>query len=109
MPHIRLRGMSSENVKRLSESLADELAPILETTKDNFTIELIQTQFFERGTAISGYPFCEVLWFERSEAHRQKCADWLTAMIKKITNAPDVAVVFCPIEKSNYFENGKHF
>lgn len=109
MPHIRLRGMTAEQVQRLSENLADELAPILETTRDNFTIELVQTQFFEGGQPHGGYPFCEVLWFERSAAHRQRCAEWLTNTIRQITKATDIAVVFSPIEKTNYFENGKHF
>lgn len=109
MPHIRLRGLSAENVQKLSQTLAAELAPILETTIDNFTLELVATQFFERGHAHPGYPFCEVWWFERSEPHRQRCAEWLTQEIRKITNASDVAVVFFPIEKSNYFENGAQF
>lgn len=109
MPHIRLRGMSSENVERLSQNLASQLAPILETTIDNFTIELVQTQFFENGRTHAAYPLCEVFWFERSELHKQRCADWLTNEIRKITKATDIAVIFCPIEKSNYFENGQHF
>jgi len=109
MPHIRLRGVSADHVQRLSQSLATNLAPILETKVDNFTIELVQTHFFSQGHSDPGYPFCEVLWFERSEGHRQRCAEWLTNEIKQITKALDVAVVFFPIEKSNYFENAKHF
>jgi hypothetical protein len=109
MPHIRLRGMSTEQAGELSQSLPASLAPILETTVDNFTVELVQTQFFQQGSANSGYPFCEVLWFERSADHRQRCADWLTAEIRRLTAASDVAVVFFPIERSDYFENGKHF
>ena len=101
--------MLSEQVQRLSQTLPAGLAPLAETTVDNFTVELVQTQFFVNGHSSAGYPFCEVFWFERSDEHRKRCAEWLTKEIKDITNASDVAVVFFPITKSNYFENGAHF
>ena len=96
--------MKPEHVEELSRTLPASLAPVLETSEDNFTIELVQTQFFG-----ASYPFCEVLWFDRSAEHRQRCANWLTTEIRRITKAADIAVVFFPLEKSNYFENGKHF
>jgi hypothetical protein len=109
MPHIRLRGMTAEQVQHLSQNLATSLAPLAETSVDNFTIELVHTQFFANGQPISGYPFCEVFWFARSNEHRVRCAEWLTKEIKTLTQASDVAVVFSPIEKSDYFENETQF
>jgi phenylpyruvate tautomerase PptA (4-oxalocrotonate tautomerase family) len=109
MPHIRVRGMRREQVQEFSLGLAQELAPILSTSPDNFTIEWIGSEFFENGKPSPGYPFIEVLWFARSDAVKTKCAEAITARTKKIAPDNDIAVVFQAIEKSDYFENGQSF
>lgn len=108
MPHIRFRALQSEHVSTLSKNLVKELASIIKTSEDNFTFELVQTQFFIQGQATSGYPFVEVLWFERTPEIQQQVANLITENIKKLIDT-DVAVVFQPLLQKNYFENGQHF
>lgn len=108
MPHIRFRSVQADTVKKISEQ-ATELARLIQTSADNFTFELISTQFFEAGKDVRSYPFVEVLWFPRSQELKQKTAEFLTELIKKAEGPEDVCVVFMEINKENYFENGKSF
>ena len=112
MPHIRVRGASLEHVAKLSENLGAEMGPLVGTSPDNFTVECVKTHFFSNGVGDAGYPFIEVLWFDRPHEIKQRCAEYLTAKLKSIVGgptAPDVAVIFQPLEKSNYFENSRSF
>jgi len=109
MPHLRLRGLQPALVQKLSETLADELATILETAPDNFTVEYVPSQFFAKGLPHEGYPFVEVLWFERAQAVKKKVAERITDCVRSLSKAPDVAVVFRNLPRDSYFENGKHF
>lgn len=108
MPHLRFRSVHTDTVRIISAQ-AQELARVVQTSADNFTFELISTQFFEAGTDIRSYPFVEVLWFPRTQELKQKTADFLTEQIKKAEGAVDVCVVFTEIQKDDYFENGKSF
>ena len=109
MPHIRIRGVKNEVVQKFSDGMNDELAKVMQTSPDNFTVEAIQTQFFNRGQADAGYPFVEVFWFERTPEIKEQAARYITDRLRAITGAPDIAVVFREIEKTDYFENGSHF
>lgn len=109
MPHIRVRGMTAPQVQELSAQLADELAVIINTTVDNFTFEQIASSFFANGRPDGGYPFIEVLWFERPTDVRQKTADHLTARVKRIVPNADVVVTFQTLDRGCYFENGRPF
>lgn len=109
MPHIRLRSVDAKQVQALSQSLPKLLAQAMETTPDNFTFELIGTQYFQEGKAFASYPFVEVLWFARNKAVRELSAKIITDQVKALSGAQDIAVIFIPIEKHDYFENGKSF
>jgi phenylpyruvate tautomerase PptA (4-oxalocrotonate tautomerase family) len=108
MPHLRIRGMASTQVQALSENLEAELAVIIGTSIDNFTIELEPSLYFQNGNPLDGYPFIEIHWFARTAEVKQKVAAHITERVKRITIG-DVAVVFKSLEKSDYFENGTHF
>src|SRR5690606_25730468 len=101
MPHIRIRGVSEKTVQEFSQGLNEELARLIQTTPDNFTIELIASQYFEQGKAISSYPFIEVLWFERTQEIKGQVAKFMTEKMRALLGAVDVAVIFVPIEKTN--------
>lgn len=106
MPHLRVRGVSDQVVEKFSEGVNEELARLIQTTPDNFTIESIQTHYFG---ANAPYPFIEVYWFERTKEIKEQVAQFLTARMRSLVGETDIAVVFWPIEKTNYFENGVHF
>lgn len=108
MPHIRLRAVPVEVVKKVSQT-AGELAVAANTSVDNFTFELVNTQFFVEGAATDSYPFVEVLLFPRPVDVKQKMADIITHTIKANGAFEDVIVLFQELNKEFYFENGKHF
>lgn len=110
MPHLRMRGVNEIVVAKASVTLPEKLAPVLETSIDNFTFEKVDTSFFETGKKVPGYPFIEFLWFERGESTRQKVAEALMQFFREeIHTSLDVALVFVAIPKEHYFENGEHF
>ncbi|WP_413582064.1 DUF1904 domain-containing protein [Bdellovibrio sp. HCB288] len=109
MPHMRFRGMKAEQVANLSQTLPQQLAPAMETSEDNFSFELINTQYFTKGQSGGEYPFVEVLWFQRSQEVQDKSAMIITEKVKALFPQDDIAVIFIPLEKKNYYENGSHF
>ncbi len=109
MPHLRLRAVQPEHVELLSNTLPAALAPLMETSADNFSFELIGTQYFENGKASSSYPFIEVFWFARTQDVQDRSAIVITDMVKKLMPSLDVVVVFQEYKKSAYYENGSHF
>lgn len=109
MPHLRFRALEPGHVQALSQSLPKPLSQVMETTPDNFSFELISTQYFQDGQKITSYPFVEVLWFARSKEIQKASAKLITEQVKALTHAQDIAVIFIPLEKHDYFENGNSF
>lgn len=109
MPHVRIRALDQDQVAKLSSSLISDLAQITGSPADNFTLELVQTQFFQGGVSVTSFPFVEVLWFERPQAMQDACATMITQRLKEVSSAEDVVVVFTKLAKDSYYENGMHF
>ena len=109
MPHIRMRAVTTEQAAALSSTLAQDLAQIIQTPVDNFTFELVETQFFENGAPSKAYPFIEVLWFARSQNVQDASARLITDKVKALIPEDDVVVVFTILKASAYYENGNHF
>lgn len=109
MPHIRIRALPESVVQKLSLELPHDLAQILQTPIDNFTVELIATEFYKNGVRAQGDPMIEILWFDRGPEMKNKCANKITALVQKHCDAEYVSVIFIEIPKENYFENGEHF
>lgn len=109
MPHIRIRSLDESVVKKLSRELPRELSMIMQTPVDNFSVELIATQFFKDGVIIEGDPMIEVLWFERSEDVKNASAAKITELVRSHVSSEFISVVFLALPKQDYFENGQHF
>ena len=109
MPHVRFRAVKKEDVQKLSQTLPSALAPVMSTAPDNFTFELVQTQFFSAGAPTESYPFVEVLWFARSQQVQDESAGIITQQLKQISPYEDVIVVFQVLPSQAYYENGTHF
>lgn len=112
MPHIRIRALSESAIKELSIFLPKELAKILHTPEDNFTVEKIATIFYRGGEVISdgqGDPMIDFLWFDRGTEIRDKAAQKITELVQQYTASKFIAVVFTNIEKDHYYENGMNF
>lgn len=104
MPHIRFRGVLDSTVSQISQQVS-KLAQLVETDAQNFTFEVIATQFYEVGMATKGYPFVEVLWFPRSTEKKQVTAQYLTQFILSLETHDYVTVIFQELSKDSYFEN----
>lgn len=109
MPHIRMRAVTAEQAAELSSTLVQDLAQIIQTPIDNFTFEMIETRFFEKGALSKAYPFIEVLWFARPQDVQDACARLITDKVKDLIPENDVVVVFTVLNASAYYENSKHF
>lgn len=109
MPHIRIRSLSESAVASLSRDLPKTLAPLMKTTEDNFTVELIGTRFFSQGVVVDGDPMIEVQWFDRGQEIQDACAAEITFLVRPHTKSEFIAVVFTSLPKTAYYENGTHF
>lgn len=78
MPHVVFRGITTEQLKRISKPLVEELAEICECGTDNFTLELPSSTFVFNGEEIEAFPLIEVKWFERGQEIRDRFAKAIT-------------------------------
>ena len=112
MPHLRIRALSESAIKDLSVVLPKELAKVLNTPEDNFTVEKIATTFYRNGEVVAdgqADPMVEFLWFERGAEVREAAAKKVTELVRAHTKSEYIAVVFVNIPKDNYYENGVSF
>lgn len=106
MPHLVIRGVSVEEMKRMSTPLAGELAEICECDTDNFTFEVLPSTFVFDGREIPAFPLIEVKWFERGQEVRDKFAQAVTDYVMS-TGVKEVEVAFIPFSETAYYINGK--
>jgi len=109
MPHIRIRATSEENVGKLSKELTPILAKETETPENYFTYEYVHTSFYSEGSKNPGDVFVEVLWFDRGQNIQDKVAGVITKAVHDLHGPGDIVVVFTPLAKECYYENGQHF
>lgn len=108
MPQIRMRGVEAQKIAPVSKELVDQLQSITGTPREHFTIELTHSTYLLDGEAIPSIPFVEIAWFDRGQEMQDRVAQVVTTAMHKAGYA-DVDVVFTIMERSRYYENGKHF
>ncbi|WP_163103063.1 DUF1904 family protein [Peribacillus alkalitolerans] len=106
MPHLVIRGVSIEEMKRISKPLVGELAEICECGTDNFTFEVPHSTFIFDGIEIPSFPLIEVKWFERGQETRDQLAKSITKHIMSM-GVGEVEVVFIPFSEPAYYINGE--
>lgn len=112
MPHIRIRALSESAVKELSISLPPELAKIMNTSEDNFSVEKLGTTFYRQGEVVAdgqADPMIEISWFDRGVEIRDAAAKKVTELVRPHTKSEYIAVVFQSLPKDHYYENGVPF
>jgi len=111
MPHLRFRAVEFDTVKSLSTALVDELQPLMDCPREDFTLEHISTTFIFDGEVSDAYPFVEVLWFDRGQAVQDKVALKITEAVRQALEEPeqDVAVIFTALTLNAYYDNGEHY
>ena len=105
MPHIRYRGFEDEYaVEEYAPALVGRLAGIIGCPADWITMEIVTTRFLTRPAA----PMVEVLWFPREKTVQDLVAETLCRPETQARRQTPV-VVFIPIDKGDYYEDGKAF
>ncbi len=108
MPQLKIRGVEVEKVCSFSKNLIDELEEIINCPRSYFTIEHMPSIFIADGNITEGYPFVEVLWFDRGQEVQDRTA---VAITKAVHGAgyENVDVIFTALKENEYYENGSHF
>lgn len=108
MPQIKIRGVQTETIVKLSKQLFEKLAVLTQSPKDDFTLEAIQSTFILDGEVAQGYPFVEIAWFDRGQEIQDQVAKIISQLFNE-SGYPSVDIMFTILEKSRYYENGEHF
>lgn len=110
MPHFRFRAVAPEIVSSLSKTLINELETVMKSPRIDFTFESIKTDFFHEGIADVGYPFVEILWFDRGQETKDLVAKTVTQHLSGLLPVKqNIAVIFTALEPANYYDNGEHY
>lgn len=108
MPHLIIRGISVEQVKTISTPLVQELANLCICGTDNFTLEIMKSDFVFNQNQVPGYPFIEVKWFERGQGIQNQFAKIVTKYVHSL-DIQEIEVAFTAFLESAYYLNGKSF
>lgn len=107
MPQIRIRGAEVETIRSISSELIDQLQATIGVAREHFTIELTHPTFVRDGEIVRANPFVEIAWFDRGQEMQDRVAQIVTTAIQK-AGYPEVDMVFTIMERSRYYENGRH-
>ena len=110
MPHLRFRALEPQTVQAISETLVDELQPLMACPREDFTLEYLFSTFFFDGEVSAAYPFIEVCWFNRGQEVQDQVAQIITDKVRDVLQKEvDVAVVFTALNPNEYYDNGQHY
>lgn len=110
MPHLRCRGLTKETVQNIAETLVKEISEITGAPTAHFTVEHVPTEFIPTIYGGANYPFIELFWFKRSQEIQDQVAQCITRIVKaEIGDIGEIAVLVFPLEKTAYYDNGKHY
>lgn len=108
MPQLKFKGITINEVCKISENLVNCLSEIIDCPRDYFILECVNSQFVFDGKITSCYPIVEVFWFDRGQDVQDKSAEEITKQILELGKS-ECEVVFYPLSEKNYYENGKHY
>jgi len=108
MPQIVIRGILAKKISFIEKSLVDELVSITETKRDDFTIEVFQTERIQDGSITTDYPFIEIKWFDRGQKVQDEVALAITHQLEEI-GITEADIYFIHLKPENYYYKGKHY
>lgn len=106
MPQLIVRGITAEQMCKISTSLVEELATICECGTNNFVIDCLLTTSVFNGSIVDTYPFIEVAWFERGLLIRDRFAQAIAEHVKAL-GIPEVEIAFKTYREDSYYLNGE--
>lgn len=108
MLQLRFRGVELGTITQISTALVDELQQLLDCPRGDLTLEVVSSVYIQDGQAVAGYPFIEVLWFDRGQLLQDETAKVITRYLQSAgVDACDI--FFTHLHGDNYYENGEHF
>ncbi len=108
MPQLICRGLKEKEVAQLSVTLSEELAKLTDTAKDWFLFEHIERNCYVSGEKVTGDPIIDIMWFDRGQQVKDSVGKAVDSAVRALGYA-QIEVVFHPLEKESYFENGEHY
>lgn len=108
MPRLTFRGIDPHLVKDVTAELIPQLASLLETTEDNFTVDVLAATSFADGREIETFPFIEFGWFDRGQAVQDQAAHLMDAAFKA-EGLEALEIVFIAYDRRAYYADGAHF
>jgi hypothetical protein len=108
MPQLIFKGITVDQVKKISSLLVQDLAILCNCDIDNFTFEIINSTFVFEQEEVPGFPFVEVKWFERGQDIQDEFAKITTKHIHSLGIA-EVEIAFTVFLETAYYLNGKNF
>lgn len=108
MPMLKFKAIEIEKVCIVSKKLIDELEELIKCPRDYFSLSVERSIYVKDGDFVKGEAVVEVLWFDRGQAIQDTAAKIITKHINSV-GYKNVDVIFYPLDKNNYYENGEHF
>lgn len=110
MPHLRFRAVSVDTLQRISTPLLAELCTLTGGKPEFVTLECVDSIRVRDGAIEAGFPFVELVWFERPQELQDAAAALITRHLKAVLGEQTYVVVqVLPIVKSHYYSNGEHY
>lgn len=108
MPHLKVRGITPDNLCKINNKLIDALVEIIKCPREYFEMEYIHTTAIRDGIVAEVYPFVEVAWFDRGQETQDLVAKAITSHVREL-GITSVDVAFTQYQRNSYYENGEHF
>ena len=108
MPMLKFKAIEIESVCKISKMLVDELQELIQCPRDYFSLTVDRAIYVKDGEIAKGDPVVEVSWFDRGQAIQDIAAKIITKHINSV-GYKNVDVIFYPLDKNSYYENGEHF
>jgi hypothetical protein len=111
MIHLRFRAVDIEVMSALSLALVSELQSLFPTSsREEFSFELVSTQFFQQGDICRASPFVEVLCSKPAPKIQGKVAEVITHNVQLAAGQDiDVLVVFTELHSGSCYINGEKY
>ncbi|WP_276355551.1 DUF1904 family protein [Cohnella caldifontis] len=106
MPHLTFRGVSVEQVKAISVTLAAELAELCRCPREDILLEVSHTTAVVQGETAVSYPFVEAAWFDRGEEIRDRFAEIVDRHLRQAGIA-ESEIAFRIYRQDHYYINGR--
>ncbi|HEA3129446.1 TPA: DUF1904 family protein [Aeromonas hydrophila] len=110
MPHLRFRAVTVDTLKQISAPLLADLCALTGGKPEFVTLESVDSHWVREGEVEAGFPFVELVWFERPQELQDVAAALITRHLKAVLGEQTYVVVqVLPIVKSCYYSNGQHY